>query len=206
MIESLDSTWLRRLSTFAVIPWGIGCALIARDELWSYLAATFGISVCAYFTHLLLLRLQCSLLDLLTSSVLLASVLGLTLSTPGVLRSWPLLLMLIPMLVAWILFATIRAVVTAELLKLNHAFARTAWIVLHATLLLSPALLLAGCAIHLGGYIPALSGSGFTPYGMPVAVLGALGIAVDFYVRAKVKRAARMAIAGAGYANAVGTR
>jgi len=203
MNEPLDSPWMRRLSTFAVIPSAVGLILRGRDEIWSYVAALFGIVVCAYFVHLLLLRLQCSLFELLASSVLLASVVGLTISTHGVLQSPSLILLLLPMLVAWILYATIRAVVTAELLKVKRADIRTAWILVNAALLLSPALLLAGLLIFFGGYFKALSGSEFTPYGMPLAVLGVVGIALDCYVRSKVKRAARVAVAGAMYANAV---
>lgn len=194
----LDSARLRWLVTLAVVPWVIGLGYVSSGPLgagWNLLAPVLGVALSLYFGHLLLFRMQCSLLEWLVGSILLASMEGLLLSTPGVLANVGFVLLLAPMLCAWILFAMIRALVTARILNVEATWQRALWIIFHAALLLAPGALIAGVGIYLGGDIPHLSGSEFTPFGLPLMVLGGVGLAVNSLVVWKTKRAARAALA-----------
>jgi hypothetical protein len=199
----MDSARLRWLATLLVLPWAIGLGYVAAGPLgmgWNLLAPALGVALSLYFGHLLLFRMQCSLLEWLVGSILLASMEGLLLSTPGVLTNVGFVLLLAPMLCAWILFAMIRALVTARILKFEAAALRAAWIVVHVLLLLAPGAFIAGLGIYLGKDIPHLSGSEFTPFGMPLLVAGGVGLVINFFLNGRTKREARAALAEQAYA------
>ena len=192
-VQPFDLRWLRWLVTLAAILCGlsIGYFLFAPWLLFPTVAA-LGTILCVYFGHLLLFRLQCSLLVLLSATIFYGLIDGLILSTPGALK---LGLYFSPMIAAWVLYGMVCGLVQARLLGLSSdksvlLHIAAAWLG-NASL----AMLSVGTAILFAASNPRMGMSSYAIYGVPLAVIGAVAFIVDVCYSAKMRKRAKTILA-----------
>jgi hypothetical protein len=81
----------------------------------------FGVLLITYSGHLLIWRLQCSLLDLVVIAAFTGNILGVFLTVPG-LRA--IVLPLLPAAIGWVLLGSVNGMVYARILNCRSQFLR----------------------------------------------------------------------------------
>lgn len=183
-----DMRWLRLTASVLVI--ATAATLFIQQLYWLCLpaVAALGVALCIYFGHLLLLRLQCSLLELLAITTTFGLIDGLVLSTPGALK---LGLFLSPTIAAWILYAAVSGIVAATLsgstgtgARLLHIFAATLSVAAFAFLGLGVAILIAADSEKFGM-------STYSVWAWPLIVAGVIGFGLNIRLGIKTKKRAK---------------
>ncbi len=150
--------------------------------------ALLGVALCIYFGHLLLLRLQCSLLELLAITTTFGLIDGLVLSTPGALK---LGLFLSPTLAAWILYAAVSGIVTATLSGANGTGARLLHIFAAMLSVSAFALLGLGAAILIASESEKYGMSTYRIWAWPLIAAGVIGFGLNIRLGIKTKKHAQ---------------
>jgi len=194
-----DLVWARWLLTFSAVALGVNLSIIKADWVrWATLGvnAFFGLLVLFYFGHILLRRLQCSLLEFCVLALVLGNLLGLVFSLPGVAKSPFLAVTLGLFCSAWVLHGMVAGFVQAELLKIRRAAPRALYLVASWWGSLAPVLLAAAAALF---WLPRGSLSDWIAppmfaWRIPFVVLGTAGTVLRFVFEWRARRAARQVL------------
>lgn len=103
---------------FSIIPGVMRIATIANGAL--------GMLLLCYFGHLLLRRLQCSLLEFCVLIAMLGNMLGWLVTIPGISGNPPALVSASALLSAWVLYGAVMGLTHARLLAADRQLARLA--------------------------------------------------------------------------------
>jgi hypothetical protein len=191
-----------KLLRFPVVVTAILAALLPFDLHSAVtLAATiafpiFALLVCAYFFHILMRRLQCSLLEFGLLIVVFGNAAGLVLTSSGIMAlGWNWMLTLGLVLTAWILYGAVRGMCQARLLGLSAGPLRVLLMLAGWFTTAAPSLLFLGFALTLPAYyhesFARMIGHNLVRCGIPLLAAGLAGIAVEIVIHWKVRRAAR---------------
>ena len=156
----------------------------------------FALLVCVYFGHILMARLQCSLLEFGLLIVIFGNAAGIVLTSSGVAAlgwNWTLTLALV--LTAWILYGAVRGMTQARLLGVSAGPLRVLLMLAGWFTTAAPPMLFLGFALTLPAYYDAsfahTIGRNLARWGIPLVAAGLLGIAIGIAIHWKVRRAAR---------------
>ncbi len=155
-----------------------------------------GLLVCLYFGHILMRRLQCSLLEFGVLIVVFGNAAGLVLTSSGTIAlSWNWLLTICLVLTAWIVYGAVRGMSQARLLGVGVGPGRIVMMLLGWLTTAAPAFLILGLFLLLPDYLDRsfarVIGGGLTRWGLPVVIAGLFGVGAGIVLHLKTKRAAR---------------
>lgn len=191
-----DLRWARWLVTLASVVatfaflWMLRNGALERTFLATSLVA--GALMLLYFGHLLLMRLQCSLLEWCLIIVLLGNLEGLIFSTAGILRH-PVVASGLGVAVAvWVLYGAALGLVRSTLCGASGAWPRVglllgAWLELAA-----PALVWWGGMLWWFGEDPL--GPYLGRWGLRLAILGILGVGIGLWLQRRTISVARRVV------------
>jgi MFS family permease len=148
-----------------------------------------GALIAAYFGHLFLRRLQCSLLEWILLIAVLGNAEGLVLATPGLWRLPLLAFTLAAFMAGWVFYGAVLGLVQARLLGVKSVPARLGLLIAAWWSLASPALLLCGSLLALWGQ--GLAGPRGALWGWPILALGVLGAVLGLWLMRRSAKAAR---------------
>ena len=183
-----DIRWLRLTITILIL--ATAATLFIHQLNWLCLSgvAAIGVLLSIYFGHLLLLRLQCSLLELLAITTTFGLIDGLVLSTPGALK---LGLYLSPTIAAWILYAAVSGIVTATLSGANGTAARLLHIFAAMLSVSAFALLSLGAAILIASESEKYGMATYRICAWPLIAAGIFGFGLNIRLGIKTKKRAQ---------------
>ena len=200
---SLDLRWLRWLITICVL---LSAANISRSNDVALLIAAVantavGVLLCLYFGHLLLRRLQCSLLELLVIVAVLVNLEGLLLTSPGFMAfGWAWSSCLAAVAAGWILYGAVNSLAAARILGVTGSAQRVGLLAAHWLGAAAPALILLGALLVFaephGVYGDsqawrAMIAPRMAAWGAPLLAAGVAGWLVCGWLDVKIGRAAR---------------
>ncbi len=174
-----------------------------EPALWVAAVANtaFGVLLCFYFGHILLRRLQCSLLEFMVIGAVLFNVEGLLLTSPGFMAfGWLWASWLGLVAAAWVLAGAVNGLAASQILSVTGSAPRLGLLAAHWAGAAAPALLLTGGALCLAkphglfedSYaVRALVAPRMTEWGLPLLIVGATGLFLRFWLGIKVRRLAR---------------
>jgi hypothetical protein len=194
-----DLRWLRyTLSALTLAALSVNAINLSDMPLPAYfpwvaweLNILFGVLLMMYGGHLLIYRLQCSLLDLVVIVAFAGNILGIFLTVPG-LRS--LILQLMPAALGWVLLGAAEGIVYARILDCRSQFRRVLlFLVAWGQFLASPFLLLSWFLFTLkdNGY-SRWFGADFLSYRYPFLVTGIAIFALAWIVHGRIRAAIRL--------------
>jgi hypothetical protein len=209
-IGNLDLAWLRWPLTLCALLMAANIFYFQPVAQWIALVANcaFGTLLCLYFGHLLLRRLQCSLLEFMVIVTLLFNLEGLLLTSRGLLSMGPLWTSGTAALAAgWVLYGAVSALISARLLRVSKSTHRLGLLVASWLGSAAPAIALMGLLLAFGrkaglsgGRIDRLMRSVIAPrmesLGVALLVLGVAGILLHCYLSVVLSRAAHKEVAG----------
>lgn len=162
------------------------------QEVVPWLVTIGALTMAAYFGHILLFRLQCSLLEFCLIIAALGNLEGLLLTTPGIFsvgREW--VMVLAPLGVAWLFYGAVIGLMQAELSGRRGTLSRLFHIV--SGWLNTGALAMLSVGVFICSYrertqlIPKNLGT----WAIPLMVLGALGLVLRFWLGRAARRTAK---------------
>lgn len=153
----------------------------------------YGILLALYGGHLLLFRLQSSLLEWLLMLVFLGSVVGSIVSVPAFHLAWMPLTCLASVFVGWVLYGAVIGIVQADLLGVDKPAGRIALLVLGWLTTAAPGMLSAAYLVFDLGRVERwlMVSHSMAAWILPLAGLGLLGLAADAYLTWRCWRAAK---------------
>ena len=205
--SGLDLRWARFLITFLIL--GISLAFVPNPtvaESGEIVTIVAGVLMCVYFAHMLLFRLQLSLLEACVLIALIGNFEGLLLTMPGI-RSVGFFWMglMIPMIAAWVLYGAVKGIIQAELLQVSSPLKRAWFIISGVITIAAPALILCGGAFWLAREQSMLISANMRAWSVPLIVFGCIGLALRVRMGLLARRAARAALARPVNATSSGT-
>ena len=197
--RDFDSRWVGRALLLPVIASQFVWFPVANAVSAALLLATAlcGALICAYYAHLLLARLQCSLLEFLVLIAGLGSWLGMLLASPALYAlgtHWVVILTLLGG--GWVLHGAVLGVAQARLLGVESPAARACHILLGWITSGSRGVLLLGLSLSLIRLADRRSfaemlGQRLATWGTALFIAGIAGILLSFVVNFKTRRAAQ---------------
>jgi hypothetical protein len=187
--------WLLCLSailTPANLVDGVDCVRVAAGIN----NVVFGVLLCVYFGHILLRRLQCSLLEFSLLIVVLGNALGLLLTTPGVYYlGWTWITALLSVVTGWVLFGAVGGLTQARLLNATRPLSKVGFMLSGWLTTAAPALVIGGAALWLSRWgdaqISAFVSPNMSTWGIPLLLAGIVGAGLYFWLARKAGLAAR---------------
>ena len=197
LAKGFDLGWLALLLfTLALLSqqFWIDDATVRAIVTYSVTGCAAGLSV--YLGHILLARLQCSLLEFLALIFLLGNVMGILLTTPSFFYiGWRWMLTLSLFLLDWVLLGAVAGLTHARILGVDSQFKRLLFIVGAWLIIAARACLLAGLLLCLPTFVETqlqnVIGARLMHWGPVLLVIGVAGIIVHLVIAHRVKRAAR---------------
>jgi hypothetical protein len=162
------------------------------QEIIPWLLMIGALTTAAYFGHILLFRLQCSLLEFCLIIAALGNLEGMLLTTPGIFsigREW--VMVLAPLGVAWLFYGAVIGLMQAELCGRRGAFMRLFHIVSGWLNTGALAMLGMGTALWLYRHDTKMLTRNVSAWAIPLMVLGALGLVLRFWLGRSARRAAK---------------
>ncbi|MEI6235043.1 MAG: hypothetical protein WCT04_18455 [Planctomycetota bacterium] len=192
-VPHMDSRLLRWLATLSAIE-TLAAMFLYNQATWLLLpsVAALGVFLSLYFSHLLLFRMQCSLVELFAITTTYGIFTGLVVSTPGAMKIGSYLS---PMIAAWVLYSAVSGIANATL------FGTTT---IRARLLLMAAVLWGNAALPLIGlgalifawlFNPRFGMEIYRDYAWPLVIIGVLGLALNAAIFVKTRRIAKAMLA-----------
>ena len=193
--QGFDLAWARW--TITALTLGLAPVVIAvpAGVVWpeALVTAALGALICAYFGHILVRRLQCSLLEGVVLVAMLGNAAGLIVTMPGMARALHVSLPFVVLMSAWGLYAAVVALAQARLMDVNGYVARCLFLALGWLASASPVMLALAAALWFGkdyeqGMLVSERMAGWV---VPLLALGVLGLAARLVLGRMAIRAAR---------------
>lgn len=196
--QRIDHWWTRWLVSLAALTSAGTLAATCSPVLTAtWLQLAFEISslvcttaLCAHFAWLLFFRLQCSLLEWCAIIMLLGNAEGLLVTTPG-FAGMRIMWGLVPLVAAWCFYGAVKGLTWAGIMDVTTSGRRMALLVAGWLSLAAPAMLLAGVALPIGRAARGLVSRDMAAWGVPLIVVGAVGMLVRYCVERRVAHVAR---------------
>lgn len=197
--KGFDLAWARWALTVMILGPLSGVFAAYSNLLWltEVVNGVFGLMLCLYFGHILVRRLQCSILEVLVLVALLGNLAGLVVTMPGMTRSPELAVPLLMLMMAWGLYAAVIALAQARLLDVNGYASRGLLLLIGWLASASPVLLGgAGVLWYLqDAQHGMLVSEHMASLIVPLAAFGAFGLIARCVLGLKAVRAAKRILA-----------
>jgi hypothetical protein len=197
-----DLKWARWAVTGLALATLSEATLLHEGRWWIAVTVNLlcGLFMVFYFGHLLLRRLQCSLLEWCAIIILLGNAEALLFTTPGILKSVTFAIPVSVLIAAWVLYGSTLGLVQARLLGVEQAAGRLGILLAAWWSLAGWSLLLGGALLSAWGYGETgqrLIGPWLGAWRVPLVVAGLCGLLVGWWVRSKARKAAKAMICSA---------
>lgn len=199
--SKLDLSLLRWTLTGAALALG-GCAFLGGNDTWivPYACIVFGLAMTAYYGHILIWRLQCSLLDLIVSTAFLGNAVGMLLVTLGAVGAAWAAWATLPLLTGWTAMGAVHGIIYARLIGTTSPLVRASLLLFAWLQYLAPPFLIIGCTLEILGRNSVMEkslGRQVMSYSLPLLIAGAVLLVVVVFAHWKLSRKARQIVKAA---------